>query len=72
MTVKSQSHVHEYTSLQAETVSVLENLLEFVQGIPAPDDDGSIHGIDYGHLGSLQQLHKLLGEASQIADEFWS
>ena len=72
MSIKSQHHVHEYTSLQAETMSALENLLEFVQDIPAPDEDGSIHGIDYGHLGSLQQLHKLLGEASNIADEFWS
>lgn len=70
MSIKHVSAVNEYTARVMEIQAVLANLAEWAESLPAPDEEGTIHSLHYGHLGSIQEIHKLLGEISRHADGF--
>ena len=69
MTIKNPASVHNYISMVEELRSALANLTEFVNTLPAPDDDMNIPGMDYPQLGDVGRLHELIGEACQITCE---
>lgn len=70
MSVKHASAVNDYTAKVAEIRNVLENLIEWTDSLPAPDDNNELHGLHYGHLGIIEHIHNLLGQVSQAADGF--
>ena len=71
MSVKHKPTVATYVANHADAIAVLQNLLEFVESCPAPDENGDLHGggIDYAYTGSFGQLVQHLRDASGIADE---
>ncbi len=70
MTIKDPATVKNYTQQVMELRGALENLKEFAETLPAPDDAGNIPGLDYGHMGSIGEIHRLIAEASLHADAF--
>lgn len=71
MSVKNKSYVNDYTAKVIEIRNVLENLIEWVDSLPAPDDNDELHSLHYGHIGTIKHMHNLLGEVSQAADGFY-
>lgn len=70
MSVKNKSAVNDYVAKVIEIQNVLENLLEWANSLPAPDDNNELHSLHYGHIGTIDDIHKLLRQASQAADRF--
>ena len=70
MSIKHKESVQKYVVCQAELVAAIENLREFVEDLPAPDDDDTLPNLDYGHLGTLQEIRKIIAEAMRLADAF--
>ena len=70
MSVKNKSAVNSYAAKVIEIQNVLENLLEWANSLPAPDDNNELHSLHYGHIGTIDHIHKFLGEVSQAADGF--
>ena len=70
MTIKNPRYVDKYAAQVMEIRSALANLAEFVETLPAPDDNENIPGMDYGNLRSIDQLHSLLGVAIGTVSEF--
>lgn len=70
MSVKQTSAVNDYTAKVIEIRNALENLIEWVDSLPAPDDNNELHSLHYGHLGTIGHIHELLGQVSQAADGF--
>ena len=68
MTVKNESTVKRYLRWHSEMAAMIDNLREFINSMPTPDD-GEIAGIDYGYIGSIGRMHELLKEFSEVADE---
>ena len=50
-------------------ISMLESMQEFVSNMPAPDENGHIPCINYGHIGTMARIHDLLKEASDAASQ---
>lgn len=70
MSIKHTSSVDRYVACHADLTAALENLAEFVDSLPAPAEDGSLPTLHYGHLGTLEEIRKQLGEAMRLADKF--
>ena len=68
MSVKHLPTVNEYVRQHAAITMALENLQEFVNSMPAPDENGHLPSVDYGYTGSTTCLYELLTEAMRIAD----
>jgi len=69
MAVRNKTTVERYVQHHAELTAMLENLLEFVATMPAPDENGDIPCVDYGYTGSVGHIHELVKQASDIAYE---
>jgi hypothetical protein len=69
MTIKCKTTVENYVQRHFEAICVLENLLEFVQSMPAPDECGHLRNVGYDYTGSFDKLVQHLSDASQIADD---
>jgi hypothetical protein len=71
MSIKSQAHVNLYTAQVCELQGAIANLAEFVDTLPAPDENNELPSpFHYGHTGSVARLHELIAEAMKIADSF--
>lgn len=70
MSIKHKESVDAYVACHADLVAGLENLAEFVQNLPAPDDDGVLPNLHYGHLCTLKQMRVHLADAIHMADAF--
>lgn len=70
MTIRTADHVANYAGLTISLTFALENLTDFVESLPAPDDNETVPNIDYGHLGKLIRLHEILAEAALLTDNF--
>jgi len=71
MSVKNEQAVADYVRCVADLRAALASLQEFVAGLPVADRAGIPSPFEYGHLGTVQQIHRLIGEASNTADKFW-
>lgn len=71
MSVRNEQAVADYVRVVAELRASLANLQEFVASLPVADKAGIPSPFDYGDLGAVQRIHRLIGEASKAADEFW-
>jgi hypothetical protein len=69
MAVKNIATVERYAKQHAELLAMLENLMEFVATMPAPDENLEIQGVDYGYTGSVGHIHELVKQASDHAYE---
>ena len=69
MSIKHQPTIDRYIRQHNELAVALENLAEFVESMPAPDEDGRLPNIDYCYTGSVTRIHELVCEAMRIADE---
>lgn len=68
MAVKDIRTVNTYAANHAKMLAAIENLREFIESMPAPDEDGNIPNVDYGYTGSAEEMAKHLAEACRIAD----
>lgn len=71
MSVKNKQHVNEYASCVGQMLSMLEDLQEFVESLPAPDDAGELPTLHYGHTGDVRRTCELIQRAHQTIGEFW-
>jgi hypothetical protein len=69
MSVIHRPSVERYVTQHGQIQAMLENLLEFVGTMPAPQDDCVIPGCDYGYIGDVGRIHELLREAVAITDQ---
>jgi hypothetical protein len=69
MAVKHEETVQRYVIRNAQMISMLESMQEFVSNMPAPDENGHIPCINYGHIGTMARIHDLLKEASDAASQ---
>ncbi|MEZ6080759.1 MAG: hypothetical protein R3C09_19820 [Pirellulaceae bacterium] len=70
MSIKHKESVESYVACHVDIVAALENLVEFVQNVPVPNDDGVLPNLRYGHLGTLKQMRVHLADAMRMADAF--
>jgi hypothetical protein len=66
--VKDAATIAAYVQHHAMLVNALANLTEFVNSMPAPDENGNLPGVDYGYTGSTACMVEHLAEATRIAD----
>lgn len=60
----------EYLSTHANMVAMLANLTEFVNSMPAPNDDNEIPAsINWAVLGDYKRIEAALIEVSKVADQ---
>ena len=69
MTIANANSVSEYATAVIQIRGMLENLSEWSDTLPAPDDD-CVPNLHYGHLGTLLVIRRLLREVSSCADQF--
>ena len=70
MSVKNEQAVADYVRCVEELRTALANLQEFVASLPVADNAGIPSPFHYGHLGTVLQIHELIGKASRAADTF--
>ena len=70
MSVKHAETVNDYTETVVAIRNVLDNLIEFVDSLPAPDDNDELHSLHYGHIGTIEQMQSLLSQVAELADGF--
>ena len=69
MTIKDPATIANYVRHHSEMTAMLENLKEFVESMPSPDDNGkSIPNIDYGYTGDVYRIRQSLASALEVAD----
>ena len=69
MAVTDERTVQRYARQHAQLIAMLKNLQEFVETMPAPDEDGNIPNVYYCYTGSVGRIHELLVQASDVAYE---
>jgi hypothetical protein len=69
MAVADEKTVATYVRQFDQAFFMIENLREFVQTLPAPNENGVIPGVDYGFVNGIGKIHELLEQACEIADE---
>jgi hypothetical protein len=67
--ISDKKTVDQYCRQHSELMAALEKLQEFVATMPAPDENGVLHNIDYGYTGSINRIHTLISEAIEHACE---
>ena len=72
MSVKNIRAVERYVEEIAAMNTALAELAEFVGSMPAPGDDGTLASLHYGHLGTVSELRKRIGQVEAIAAEMWT
>lgn len=70
MSIKHKESVESYVACHTDIIAALENLTEFVHDLPAPDVNGVLPNLHYGHLGTLKQMRTHLADAMRMADAF--
>ena len=70
MSIKHASAVNDYADMVSKIQSALANLAEWAASLPAPDHNGELPNLHYGHLGTIDHIQNLLGQASRAADKF--
>jgi hypothetical protein len=70
MAIKNVKAVERYVSDVAAIMSMLENLKEFAESLPAPDDDETLPTLHYEHIGCVAEIRLRLAESMDFADTF--
>jgi hypothetical protein len=70
MAIKTTTAVDQYIRLHAELIAGLANLQEFMSNLPAPDENGEVLGLYYGHINTLEEIKRLIGDCAEVADGF--
>lgn len=68
MSVKNQEYIRRYCEQVSAMRNALHHLLECVDAMPAPNALNELTSWDYGHIGSVAQLHEQLADCVRIAD----
>jgi hypothetical protein len=72
MSVKDTRTVDEYTRNVAAMQAAIEKLQEFVESLPAPDENGHLPSpMDYSHTGSAAFICDMIEQAAKFTDGFW-
>lgn len=72
MSIKEVSSVARYITRVADIRAAIANLSRFVDSLPAPDDNGTLPSLHYGHLGSLAEMHDSLINAVAATEHFYA
>jgi len=71
MSVKHQPSVGNYISTIADMHCFAENLQEFLNTLPSPNENNELLSpMHYGHLGSLGRMRELAAEMALVMDRF--
>ena len=70
MSVKNKLSVQTYILQVTNSRAALANLAEWVESLPAPDDNNELHSLHYGHVGTIDHIFDLIKQAHQAADQF--
>ena len=70
MTIKHDPTTDRYISQVADIRAVLANLQEWSDTLPAPDENGNLPCLNYGHTGTIGHVRELLAQASEATDRF--
>jgi hypothetical protein len=70
MSIRNPQTVSAYVQMQLELLAAIENLQEFIETLPAPDDRGHIWQLHYGHIGDIQRIHGKVSEACELMDQW--
>lgn len=70
MSVKHPATVDRYSRQVLELQAFAENMKEFLDSMPAPDENGDLPTMHYGHIGTLGLIHQLADEMSQAMDGY--
>lgn len=68
MSVKSKENVQQYVDQVSQILSAIENLKEFMQTLPAPDENFQLANLDYESTLSVCRIHECIREAMKAAD----
>jgi hypothetical protein len=72
MSVKDTRTVDAYTRNVAAMQAAIEKLQDFVDNLPAPDENGHLPSpMDYGHTGSVGMVADLVEQAAKFTEGFW-
>lgn len=69
MSVKHGESVRQYVASVDGLRDIVQRMSLFLDSLPAPDDDGTLPSLHYGHLGSVAKIHALAKEAINMATE---
>ena len=72
MSVKSTTHVQQYMDDVGAICDSLTELCVFVESLPAPDDDGTLPSLHYGHIAAVSELRKRIRDVEALAAEMWT
>lgn len=68
MSVKNSEWVLRYTTSLDRIRRSLQSMEAMLQKLPAPDDDGNLSTLHYGHVGSVIEVAKQLEELVDAMD----
>ena len=71
MSIRNPQTVAAYVQMQLELLAAVENLQEFIETLPAPDDRGHVWKLHYGHIVDIQRIHAKITEACELMNQ-WS
>lgn len=69
MSVKHKPTIAAYISHHAGITHGLENIREFVDSMPAPDDNGELPTVDYEYTADVARIFGLIGQIIAITDK---
>lgn len=70
MSIKHAHTVDRYEVDVREIQAAAANLFEFAQSLPAPDENGHLPTLHYGHTGALQEIRDKLVELGALVDKW--
>lgn len=65
MSVKNQEWVQRYTAAVCGIQSHAESICAMCSVLPAPDDDGNLPTLHYGHVGSVIEIARQLRDLTE-------
>jgi hypothetical protein len=68
MSVRHQQTVERYTRGRAEALAMLENLREFIEGMPVADAHGAIPGVGYDYVNRFEAIREKLSDCELLMD----
>ena len=69
MAIKDEATVERYAMQHAQMIAMIDNLKEFIDSMPAPNEHHEIANVNYGYTGDVARIHESLQAASDLAYE---
>ena len=67
--IRDKKTVQRYVEHHSGLLAMIENLREFVETMPVPDENEEMPNVDYGYTGDVGRIFEALRSASDVADK---